>query len=63
MLGAESDMDAARLLKVVDNDIVSAGRDKGDPTERRLKVTLEERELWTKFMELTNEMIVTKSGR
>ncbi len=50
------------LLKAVDHEL-SGGRDKGDPTEQRLKVHLEDKELWGKFKELTNEMIVTKSGR
>nr|CAD7203232.1 unnamed protein product [Timema douglasi] len=36
---------------------------KGDPTERDLQVSLDDRELWTKFQCLTNEMIVTKNGR
>ena len=52
----------SRLLSVVENEL-QAGREKGDPTEKQLKVTLEESELWRKFKEVTNEMIVTKSGR
>ncbi|XP_067117044.1 T-box transcription factor TBX19 [Osmerus mordax] len=52
----------SRLLSVVENEL-QAGREKGDPTEKQLKVTLEEAELWRKFKEVTNEMIVTKSGR
>lgn len=31
--------------------------------ERKLRVTLEDKHLWNQFNELTNEMIVTKSGR
>lgn len=31
--------------------------------ERKLRVTLEDKHLWSQFNELTNEMIVTKSGR
>ncbi|GFR57855.1 brachyury protein [Elysia marginata] len=31
--------------------------------ERHLNVVLEDRELWEKFKEFTNEMIVTKNGR
>ena len=54
--------DLKHLLKAVDQEM-SAGREKGDPTESKLKVSLEDRELWGKFKELTNEMIVTKSGR
>lgn len=50
------------LLSAVENEL-QAGSEKGDPTERELKVSLEEVELWQKFRELTNEMIVTKNGR
>lgn len=31
--------------------------------ERNLHVTLDDRELWLRFQNLTNEMIVTKNGR
>ncbi len=55
-------MDLGHLLKAVDNEM-SAGREKGDPTEQKLRVNLEDKELWSKFKEFTNEMIVTKSGR
>ncbi len=50
------------LLTAVENEL-QAGSEKGDPTERDLKVSLDEDELWQKFKELTNEMIVTKNGR
>ncbi|XP_032072477.1 T-box transcription factor T isoform X3 [Thamnophis elegans] len=50
------------LLSAVENEL-QAGREKGDPTERELRVTLEDSELWLRFKELTNEMIVTKNGR
>ena len=50
------------LLKAVDSEL-SVGREKGDPTEQKLRVHLDDRELWSKFKDLTNEMIVTKSGR
>ncbi|RXM99245.1 Brachyury protein [Acipenser ruthenus] len=50
------------LLSAVENEL-QAGSEKGDPTERELKVNLDENELWNKFKELTNEMIVTKNGR
>ena len=40
-----------------------SGSEKGDPTEQNLKVCLDENELWQKFKDLTNEMIVTKNGR
>ncbi|CAM9562522.1 unnamed protein product [Lampetra fluviatilis] len=50
------------LLSAVERES-RAGSEKGDPTERELRVALEERELWERFSELTNEMIVTKAGR
>uniref|UniRef100_A0A7M4E5Z5 Brachyury protein homolog A-like n=1 Tax=Crocodylus porosus TaxID=8502 RepID=A0A7M4E5Z5_CROPO len=42
---------------------LEVGSEKGDALEREIKVELEEKELWTNFKELTNEMIVTKTGR
>lgn len=39
------------------------GRVKGDPFESDVRVTLDDKELWEKFRLLTNEMIVTKTGR
>lgn len=50
------------LLSAVENEL-QAGSEKGDPTERDLKVHLDDIELWLKFKELVNEMIVTKNGR
>ncbi|KAJ7342188.1 hypothetical protein JRQ81_009622 [Phrynocephalus forsythii] len=50
------------LLSAVEHEL-QAGSEKGDPTERELRVTLEDSELWLRFKELTNEMIVTKNGR
>ena len=38
------------------------GAQRGAPSGR-LAVTLEDADLWRKFQEITNEMIVTKSGR
>ncbi|KAF7207105.1 T-box transcription factor TBX19-like [Nothobranchius furzeri] len=52
----------SRLLSAVESEL-QAGREKGDPTERELKVTLEDADLWRKFQHITNEMIVTKNGR
>nr|XP_061802655.1 T-box transcription factor TBX19-like [Nerophis lumbriciformis] len=52
----------SRLLTAVEREL-QVGREKGDPTERGLRVTLEDAELWRKFQHITNEMIVTKSGR
>lgn len=50
------------LLSAVESEL-QAGSEKGDPTERELRVGLEESDLWLRFKELTNEMIVTKNGR
>ncbi|XP_052088915.1 T-box transcription factor T homolog 1-like [Mytilus californianus] len=50
------------LLNAVDSEM-TVGSEKGDPTERQLNVKLEEKDLWSKFKEYTNEMIVTKNGR
>lgn len=38
---------------------------RGSPSalERNLHVSLDDRELWLRFQNLTNEMIVTKNGR
>ncbi|XP_075868504.1 T-box transcription factor TBX19 [Nelusetta ayraudi] len=52
----------SRLLSAVEGEL-QAGREKGDPTERELRVALEDVELWRKFQHITNEMIVTKNGR
>ncbi|XP_057704610.1 T-box transcription factor T isoform X1 [Corythoichthys intestinalis] len=50
------------LLSAVQSEL-QAGSEKGDPTERELKLSLDDSELWGKFKDLTNEMIVTKNGR
>ncbi|XP_068597699.1 T-box transcription factor T [Brachionichthys hirsutus] len=50
------------LLSAVESEL-QAGSEKGDPTEKELKVSLDENELWQRFKNLTNEMIVTKNGR
>ncbi|XP_049641151.1 T-box transcription factor T-like isoform X3 [Suncus etruscus] len=50
------------LLSAVESEL-RVGSEKGDPTERELRVGLEDGELWLRFKELTNEMIVTKNGR
>ncbi|XP_060943662.1 T-box transcription factor T [Limanda limanda] len=60
--GKNSNYRVDHLLSAVESEL-QAGSEKGDPTERELKVTLDENELWQKFKDLTNEMIVTKNGR
>ncbi|KAM3606648.1 uncharacterized protein V6R79_020490 [Siganus canaliculatus] len=58
--GKASQYRVDHLLSAVDSEL-QAGSEKGDPTERELKVSLDENELWQKFKNLTNEMIVTKN--
>ncbi|XP_067896100.1 T-box transcription factor TBX19-like [Heterodontus francisci] len=58
----EGKSNVARLLNALECELV-AGSEKGDPTEKQLKVTLEDANLWQKFKAVTNEMIVTKNGR
>lgn len=55
---------AQHILSAVESEIAITGKDvKGDPTERDISVSLDERDLWVRFQCFTNEMIVTKSGR
>lgn len=67
-------MDINHLLSAVDQDLHQHQQQQqqqpndnkhGDSInpERHLNVVLEDRELWEKFKEFTNEMIVTKNGR
>ncbi|XP_059175688.1 T-box transcription factor T homolog 1-like [Physella acuta] len=66
-------MDINHLLSAVDQDLHQHQQQQqqqqqndnkhGDNPERHLNVVLEDRELWEKFKEFTNEMIVTKNGR
>lgn len=53
---------AQHILSAVETDINSI-KDKADPQERDISVSLDDRELWVRFQCFTNEMIVTKSGR
>ena len=52
------------LLKAVDKATAARG-ERVDPSvgEARVRVGLEDKALWGKFKEHTNEMIVTKTGR
>ena len=52
-------VDLHHLLSAMDSAVVVQSNGVGSG----LRVELEERELWGKFKELTNEMIVTKTGR
>lgn len=58
------DLDSARSC--CDADHRSAEEDREDRERRQtggLSLALEDRELWTRFQSITNEMIVTKNGR
>ena len=51
------------LMDVIVPDL-NTGTDKSELSpETKLSVRLEDKELWGKFKEYTNEMIVTKNGR
>lgn len=55
-------MNLNQLLNVVGPDLNDTG-EKCEGLEAKCAVKLEENELWCKFKEFTNEMIVTKNGR
>ncbi|KYO37056.1 T-box transcription factor T-A [Alligator mississippiensis] len=62
MSSAPSHQQLDHVFSAVESGL-EVGSEKGDALEREIKVELEEKELWTNFKELTNEMIVTKTGR
>ena len=62
MASGEREPRVDHLLSAVESEL-RAGSEKGDPTEKELSVSLDDNELWQKFKNLTNEMIVTKNGR
>ncbi|KAG5858091.1 hypothetical protein ANANG_G00026420 [Anguilla anguilla] len=62
MSSSNTDQRLDHLLSAVESEF-QKGSEKGDTSERDIKLTLDDEELWTKFKELTNEMIVTKTGR
>ncbi|XP_036371912.1 T-box transcription factor T-A-like [Megalops cyprinoides] len=62
MSSSNSSQRLDHLLSAVESEF-QKGSEKGDASERDIKLALEDAELWTKFKELTNEMIVTKTGR
>jgi brachyury protein len=55
-------MNLNQLLDVVSPDL-NGTVEKLEGLESKCAVKLEEKELWSKFKEFTNEMIVTKNGR
>lgn len=57
-------MAQSHILSVVEPDGSTGNTQRSrDPMEGDLQVQLDDRELWTRFQSLTNEMIVTKNGR
>ncbi|XP_019368031.1 PREDICTED: brachyury protein homolog A-like [Gavialis gangeticus] len=62
MSSAPSHQQLDHVFSAVESGL-EVSSEKGDALEREIKVELEEKELWTNFKELTNEMIVTKMGR
>ncbi|TMS18671.1 Brachyury protein-like protein A [Larimichthys crocea] len=62
MTSSNPDQRLEHLLSAVESEF-QKGSEKGDASERDIKLTLDDADLWTKFKELTNEMIVTKTGR
>lgn len=56
-------MNLNQLLDVVGPDLNGSSSEKLESLESKCSVKLEDKELWTKFKEYTNEMIVTKNGR
>ncbi|XP_065575602.1 T-box transcription factor T-A-like [Artemia franciscana] len=60
---------ACQLIAIAEGGIKKSGFDANSPTvlnnnlDTNCKVILDDRELWAKFQELVNEMIVTKNGR
>ena len=62
MTSSNTDQRLDHLLSAVETEF-QKGSEKGDASERDIKLELEDADLWGKFKELTNEMIVTKTGR
>lgn len=62
MTSSNSDQRLEHLLSAVESEF-QKGSEKGDASERDIKLSLDDADLWIKFKELTNEMIVTKTGR
>lgn len=62
MTSSNPDQRLEHLLSAVESEF-QKGSEKGDASERDIKLTLDDADLWNKFKELTNEMIVTKTGR
>lgn len=62
MTSSNPDQRLEHLLSAVESEF-QKGSEKGDASERDIKLSLDDSDLWNKFKELTNEMIVTKTGR
>ncbi|KAM9307145.1 T-box transcription factor T-A [Pholidichthys leucotaenia] len=62
MAAANHELQLEQLLSIVDANFQNDA-DSKDETDKDVVLKLEDVELWNKFKELTNEMIVTKTGR
>lgn len=59
----DSDRDNNKLIKLNAEVANLSHLSKSLDMERNLMVNLDDRDLWVRFQNLTNEMIVTKNGR
>lgn len=63
------EMAAPHILSAIEPMISATGMSMGHhgnrspDIDRNLSIVLDDRELWMRFQNLTNEMIVTKNGR
>jgi hypothetical protein len=58
--------DETKIISINNGGNLSSGNNSNnnfDNNEGNVMVTLDERDLWLRFQNLTNEMIVTKNGR
>ncbi|KAJ8373247.1 hypothetical protein AAFF_G00267390 [Aldrovandia affinis] len=62
MSSSSADLRLDHLLSAVEGRL-QTGSGKGEASEGDIKLSLDDGELWSTFQQLTNEMIVTKTGR
>jgi T-box len=54
---------ASASTKICERFDVFEGQSDNGSCEQKINITLTDSQLWTQFHQLTNEMIITKSGR
>lgn len=59
----KSQLMAQHILSAVESDLSMGKNNNGEESDGDMRVTLDDRDLWVRFQQLTNEMIVTKNGR